>query len=413
MDKISTDNHNTRLAWFTIIWTSATIVLISLTWRLWTGLSDFPQVPIFSWLIEWPLFADWIALTVLIFSCLVLLVDSAGAAAGRQIASLRNTRKLAACLFASSLLILFLLNQHRLQPWAWQFFLYSLILIMTRVPLENSIVRKHPHPGFDPMLTARWLTASIYFYSAIGKFDYQFIHGLGARLVRTIGSMLSLEGITGLDRLAVAMPVFELLIAVFLILGLGRRARRIRWWGVSMAIVFHLTLIATLSPLGLNHHTGVLVWNFFFMLITCVLFWPAAELKTVSQAKNWNDVPEEIKNTFDKLGLPEQEQKYLAELKSQFESEERQQPTHFSTLLLTIILIAYPALPMCDHWLAWGLYSPNNSRCELAVMKNEDDAPSFQKVDMGAMSLEKLNVPLYPEARFQLGIATALANSAA
>ena len=36
---------------------------------------------------------------------------------------------------------------------------------------------------------------------------------------------------------------------------------------------------------------------------------------------NWEDVPEEIKNTFDKLGIPESERKYLGGLSSQFESE--------------------------------------------------------------------------------------------
>lgn len=36
---------------------------------------------------------------------------------------------------------------------------------------------------------------------------------------------------------------------------------------------------------------------------------------------NWNDVPKNIKNTFDKIGLPEAEQKYLAGVGAQFESE--------------------------------------------------------------------------------------------
>lgn len=37
--------------------------------------------------------------------------------------------------------------------------------------------------------------------------------------------------------------------------------------------------------------------------------------------KSWEDVPEEIKNTFDKLGIPEAEQKFLAGVSTQFESE--------------------------------------------------------------------------------------------
>ncbi len=36
---------------------------------------------------------------------------------------------------------------------------------------------------------------------------------------------------------------------------------------------------------------------------------------------NWEDVPQEIKETFDKLGIPEAEQKFLAGVSTQFESE--------------------------------------------------------------------------------------------
>ncbi|MBO4920269.1 MAG: Fe-S cluster assembly protein SufB [Erysipelotrichaceae bacterium] len=37
--------------------------------------------------------------------------------------------------------------------------------------------------------------------------------------------------------------------------------------------------------------------------------------------KSWEDVPEEIKNTFEKLGIPEAERKYLAGVTTQYESE--------------------------------------------------------------------------------------------
>ncbi len=42
---------------------------------------------------------------------------------------------------------------------------------------------------------------------------------------------------------------------------------------------------------------------------------------TDQQGKTWDDVPEEIKDTFDKLGIPEAEKKFLAGVKAQFESE--------------------------------------------------------------------------------------------
>ena len=42
---------------------------------------------------------------------------------------------------------------------------------------------------------------------------------------------------------------------------------------------------------------------------------------TNEQGKTWDDVPAEIKETFDRLGIPEAEKKYLAGVKAQFESE--------------------------------------------------------------------------------------------
>jgi len=42
---------------------------------------------------------------------------------------------------------------------------------------------------------------------------------------------------------------------------------------------------------------------------------------TEGQVKSWDDVPAEIKTTFDRLGIPEAEKKFLAGVKAQYESE--------------------------------------------------------------------------------------------
>jgi len=39
------------------------------------------------------------------------------------------------------------------------------------------------------------------------------------------------------------------------------------------------------------------------------------------QEKSWDDVPEEVRRTYDRLGIPEAEKKYLAGVKAQYESE--------------------------------------------------------------------------------------------
>ncbi|MCA9060692.1 MAG: Fe-S cluster assembly protein SufB, partial [Planctomycetaceae bacterium] len=39
------------------------------------------------------------------------------------------------------------------------------------------------------------------------------------------------------------------------------------------------------------------------------------------QGRSWDDVPEDIRRTYDRLGIPEAEKKYLAGVKAQYESE--------------------------------------------------------------------------------------------
>src|SRR5256714_4926520 len=42
---------------------------------------------------------------------------------------------------------------------------------------------------------------------------------------------------------------------------------------------------------------------------------------TEKQAKNWEDLPEDIRGTWDKLGIPEAEKKFLGGVSAQYESE--------------------------------------------------------------------------------------------
>lgn len=42
---------------------------------------------------------------------------------------------------------------------------------------------------------------------------------------------------------------------------------------------------------------------------------------SANQEKNWDDVPDDIRKTYDRLGIPEAEKKYLAGVKAQYESE--------------------------------------------------------------------------------------------
>ena len=342
-------NLDRRADSFTAVWTLGVLVLIAVTFQLWLGVSDFPQIPLLQSLVNAPLIADWIALGTLFLSVSFLMVSSS-----RQVLQGGESRsggknKIVAAICAVSILCLFLLNQHRLQPWAWQFFLYAVLLTLARRSGEL-------------IAAARWLTASIYFFSAISKFDYQFIYGLGSTMAQTLAEIGGVDASEGMSFVAALMPVFELLVAILLMV------RRTRKTGVLLAAMFHTALIATLGPWGLDHHLGVLVWNLFFFLIAATLFWPTVAVKDESAISRESAL----------------------------------------LFVMTIALVLYPIFPHCDHWIAWGLYSPNNSRCELETVAQSDEGEAvFQRIDLSKMSLKQLNVPLYPSARFQLGVALA------
>jgi hypothetical protein len=140
----------------------------------------------------------------------------------------------------------------------------------------------------------------------------------------------------------------------------------------------------------MDHHAAVVIWNLLFAMITAVLFWPRTSQKDFEAGQPAAPLPT---------------------------------TKHAATILFTMGVIALPLYPSWDHWLAWGLYSPNNRRCTLKLMvtseKDIDEAIrpylvpmesefvgglEVLKFDMGRMSLKLLDAPIYPEARMQLGV---------
>lgn len=69
-----------------------------------------------------------------------------------------------------------------------------------------------------------------------------------------------------------------------------------------------------------------------------------------SEAKSWDDVPDDIKNTFERLGIPEAERKFLAGVGAQYESE-----------------VVYHSLK--EEWSAMGVIFED---CDVALKKYPD-----------------------------------------
>lgn len=336
----------------------AQLVLVASTWKLWTPQTVFPQVPLLQIACNWPAWIDWICLATLIGSSLALFI------VGRS--GLLHRWACAGC--AVSWTLFFVLDQHRLQPWAWQFFLLALLLLTTT---NDTMVRR----------AWIWLTVSIYFWSAIWKLDLQFFVTQGPFLVEGLKQAIGLRGLPNAwSRTfdvagSVGLALGELSVALLLA---WPRTRRFGLW---LATAMHLALLAALGPFGLRHSAGVLLWNLFFIGQDWMLFRPASR-----------DV---VRNPGD-----------------------AQQPVPFpgtwhgrAALALVAFAIGWPALHpfgLCDHWLAWAVYSSHTDRVYL--VQRHKQTGTWEEVDIARRSLDELGAPIYPQSRFYVGIALQLAS---
>ncbi len=290
---------------------------------------------------------------------------------------------------AGSLLASFLIDQHRLQPWAYQSFFYALIFCTM-----NSVSGR------------KWiilLAASVYVYSAAGKFDFQFQHTVGQDLLGVFTDLLGglpfdLDADTA-TRITLLFPTVELLA------GLGLYLPRTRRLSVVVLVLMHVSLLILLGPWGLNHSRGVLLWNLMLTAQAYLLFWvrPAAQPATESKIAD-HTTPPEIHGPI------------------------RSGATLFVKLLILLAIFCplFERSGYWDHWTSWSLYSPHTSRAEIELhrsvtgkldselttfLEEDEDSDGWQRLSLESMSLGSRFVPIYPQARYQLAIANQICSS--
>jgi hypothetical protein len=236
----------------------------------------------------------------------------------------------------------------------------------------------------------RILTVGVYFWSALGKFDYTFLHGLGQQLAATAAAWLgeSIEDWPAAVRLAAAglFPAGEMLTAA------GLAFRRTRVAAVMLALVMHVGLLALLGPWGLDHRPGVLLWNVFFLLQAVILFAP------------WREPPGDGGDA----ARPAPSRRWgVAEV----------------LVAMAVVLPAVEGWGGWDHWPSWGLYSTRAEGARvyvhrLAAFRLPDQVQAYlrpappgedwRELEIDRWSLDALAAPVYPQARFQLGVAEAV-----
>jgi hypothetical protein len=364
-----------RWQWIQRCWALFGLLLILATWRLWIPQDVFPQVPFLQTAGSLPSICQWISLAVVVGSLVIAL-----GLLPRLNDSGRSWMFLS---FVVAMALLILTDQHRLQPWAYQLLIYA--VVFWTVPSDTSNRRR----GWALL---RMLTISIYLFSALGKFDFQFLHTVGQQFLSVALGNFGIH----IDQwqwsfrllLAATFPLAEISIVMALIVP---RLRRV---GVVAAVSLHTSLLFVLGPWGLQHQPGVLIWNLFFIVQAVLLF-------SGSQRSDRTD--EEVP-------------------KSDAGTRRRWAPTY--VVLAVIGLPLLEPIGWFDHWPAWGLYSPRNSRVIVEVhragvqrlpaelqryLSNADSDTNWVKLNIDDWSLETLAVPIYPQDRFQLGVAESIA----
>jgi len=274
-------------------------------------------------------------------------------------------------LVAGSLLVSFLLDQHRLQPWAYQSAIYAVVFAT-----------------LPPRRAQSWLiplAASIYIYSSAGKFDYQFAHTVGQEfldmLARPMGGLPEDWNQSLRARIALLFPAIEFAA------GVGLLFRPIRRIASVVVMSMHVVLLLILGPWGLGHSSGVLVWN----------------IALISQA-------------------------YLLMIR-QVPRDSGRAPSVWAPIAYGLVSAALFA-PLTeragywDHWTSWALYSPHNSRVDLQIhestisglperlrpfVEEDTDGDRWHGFSLQRWSLTARKVPIYPQARYQLALCQEIA----
>ncbi len=359
---------------------AALLGLFAVSARLWWTPATFPAVPLVSsfatesGFIGTCISSPWSSRVIWLLTMLALL---------RIVLSKLPSRWIWGSI-TLGLMLLFLLDQHRLQPWAYQACLYGLIFTT--------------FDGRSTCTWLRWLTAAIYFFSALAKFDFQFLHTVGQQFVSLLLGPGEAEPTTGRLMLAATLPAAELIV------GLGLPFERTRRCAGVGAMLMHAGLILALGPWSLGHSYGVLLWNALLLVQAWFLFVRSTGGSTTRSAESTLSQP----------------------AKPAFATG------NASRIFVTGVLSLALCLPLTersgwwDHWLSWSLYSPHTSRVNVEVhswaaqqlpayirpyLSTDTTEDGWRRLSLEKWSLQELGVPIYPQARYQLKLAILVADA--
>jgi hypothetical protein len=339
---------------------AATLAMLALSWPLWVGDGEIPRVPFIPpGLATVPPAASWG-----LFGALLIAVAASAVGIAR-----RATSWVAIGLMTTLILV----DQHRFQPWTYQYLMTSLLLAAM--------------PEREGLRYARWWFVAIYAHSGLSKLDVSFCEGLGYLLVKTAATPFGLDpsGWPGRWRAmaVLAMPAGEIAVAALLALPATRKIGR------AGAAAVHLALLGILGPWGLRHSTIVLIWNAATMVEVWIAFGP--DLATVRRVAD---------ETGTAVGRAARVLFWVA-----------------------VVLPLGERLGLLDAWPSHALYAGHVERTDVYLLGDELDAypesirrhaepggpGGWRRLNLTAWSRAMRGTPVYPSARACNGLAEGLA----
>lgn len=240
-----------RLFWLKACLAIGFIAGLLLTTKLWLADRTYPLTPVFQNLPQPSFPLDYIIYCALIF-CLLFSVFS---------------RHFKIYLFTSigCVLLLTLLDQTRLQPWAYQYAL--MLLVLGFYSWQASDQKSNVYI----LNISRFIVASIYIYSGLQKINYEFVLATFPWMIEPVARQLSLS-VADVLFIGCTVPIIEILI------GLALLTSRYRKYGILLATSMCIFVLATLGPTGHNWNSSVWPWNIALLAVVFVLFYRTKEV---------------------------------------------------------------------------------------------------------------------------------------
>jgi len=330
------------------------LVGIALSFPLWHGQRLFPLAPVFAGFPALPAFVDYLLLALL---------------AGALVFQIFRLKQVAVIALLVLIGVLVLLDQMRLQPWV---FLYFLVLFpFALVDLSDEKSSAKYSPVFLNYLQV--LLIGVYCWSGLHKFTPSFVEIVHPFLLKSLFRVSEGSWLLEHAELGYGAAVVELLV------GLGLIFPKTRNIAAIGGVLTHLLIIAWLSPIGGNTNYVVIPWN--VAMIALVLL---ACYNQKNKLSLWNPAHPRLR---------------------------------LATAALAVLVWILPALNLNNRWdayLSFNLYTERISHMYVglrqAALQQADPrlAAYFvegnlieegEAIDVTDWSFKELHVPVYPAGR--------------